>query len=183
VVVAIPDYNALISQVETLSPRPNSRVHGTRHWKHVALIGHRLVKVMPAADPLVVLLFALFHDAGRQNEWGDPQHGARGAALARHLHGSLFSLTLAQLALLTTACEGHTAGRLAEDPTIGTCRDADRLNLWRIGRSPDARYLSTAEARTPETIAWARNLLHLDPTSDAVVQQYSPLLKPSFHQR
>ena len=36
--------------------------------------------------------------------------------------------------------------------------DADRLNLWRVGITPHPRYLSTAPAQRPDSIAWAREL-------------------------
>ena len=44
------------------------------------------------ADTTVILLFAVFQGACRENEWKDPQHEARGAALAAKLRGkeSLF---------------------------------------------------------------------------------------------
>jgi hypothetical protein len=47
---------------------------------------------------------------------------------------------------------------VSDDPTIGACWDADRLNLWRLGRRPDDRLLSTDTARDPATIRWAREL-------------------------
>jgi uncharacterized protein len=46
-------------------------------------------------------------------------------------------------------------GQVADDPTIGACWDADRLNLWRVGKTPDPRLLSTAAARDPDLIAEA----------------------------
>jgi uncharacterized protein len=35
---------------------------------------------------------------------------------------------------------------VSEHPTIGTCWDADRLDLGRVGARPDPKYMST-EAR------------------------------------
>jgi len=41
---------------------------------------------------------------------------------------------------------------------VGICWDADRLNLWRVGIEPDPAYLTTETARTPEAIAYGREL-------------------------
>ena len=42
------------------------------------------------------------------------------------------------------------------DPTIGTCWDADRLDLWRVGITPHVRFLCTAAAHDRVTQDWAR---------------------------
>jgi uncharacterized protein len=94
----------------------------------------------------------------RLNDGRDPLHGPRGAALARELRGEVFDLEDREMGLLTFACEEHTNGNLGEDPTVGVCWDADRLNLWRVGITPDPRFLSTEAARSEKRIAWARGL-------------------------
>lgn len=89
----------------------------------------------------------------RQNEYDDPEHGHRGAELSRRLHHEgLLPLADADRALLYEACNDHDRGLVTEDPTIGACWDADRLNLWRVGRKPDPRLLSTAAARPPRPL-------------------------------
>ena len=123
-----------------------SRDHGEQHWKAVAWAGLELAQRTPRADPLVVLLFAWFHDALRENEYHDPEHGLRGAELSRSLHGSTNLLGAADQALLYEACRDHTEVEHSPDPTIGACWDADRVNLWRVGIEPDPRYLSTPRA-------------------------------------
>jgi hypothetical protein len=45
---------------------------------------------------------------------------------------------------LETACVWHTEEKHHTDPTIGTCWDADRLDLGRVGMIPNARFMSTA---------------------------------------
>jgi uncharacterized protein len=60
--------------------------------------------------------------------------------------------------LLVTACSRHTCGSVSADPTIGTCWDADRLDLARFGIVPDPELLSTAAARSPAFIVWAKGL-------------------------
>jgi uncharacterized protein len=97
---------------------------------------------IPGCDPELVLLFALFHDSRRFNEFTDPEHGLRGGELAR----SMLNLEPERIELLADACTRHDKGFVSDDPTVGTCWDADRLNLWRVGIRPKASLLSTAPA-------------------------------------
>lgn len=128
--------------------------HGVAHWARVLENGRRIAGPS-GADPVVVELFALFHDARRLNEGTDPEHGPRGAALARTLAPLLPALTAEQLERLCTACERHTHSRTHPDPTVRACFDADRLDLARVGITPDPRLLCTDAARDPEVLAWA----------------------------
>ena len=64
------------------------------------------------------------------------------------LRGRLFRLDDdAAMRLLVVACEGHEKGRVSDDPTVGACWDADRLDLTRIGARPVERYMSTAKGK------------------------------------
>ena len=56
-------------------------------------------------------------------------------------------LDVGQVALLAEACRCHTEGKCSADPTIGTCWDADRLDLGRVGKRPDPKFLTTRSAR------------------------------------
>ena len=123
-----------------------SSLHGLAHWERVRENGFTLAGATDGADTEVVCLFALFHDSMRLNDGHDPDHGRRGSALAREL-ADLLSLEPAQLDRLAAACDGHTDGFISDDPTVGACWDADRLDLPRVGIKPDARLLSTAAAR------------------------------------
>lgn len=122
--------------------------HGIDHWERV-LVNGRVLGQATGADPVVVEYFAALHDSRRFDDGHDPEHGARAAALVRELEPSLVPLSDEQLALLTEACRTHTHGTATEDPTIGTCWDADRLDLLRVGIRPDPRYLATEAARDP----------------------------------
>jgi uncharacterized protein len=139
-------------------------IHGLPHWARVLENGRRLSEA-EGADPLIVDLFALFHDARRWNEHHDPGHGARGADLARQLRDRLPPLQDAQFRLLCEACDGHTDGRTHPDPTVGACWDADRLDLWRVGMTPRGDLLSTPLARSSEIQVWAleRSQMHCVP--------------------
>src|SRR3954447_7562567 len=88
----IPDLDRLLTAVEERSPLHASYIHGDQHWRAVAETGLRLLPETPKADALVVFLFSLFHDAARENEMADPEHGRRAAALARELNGRYFLL-------------------------------------------------------------------------------------------
>ena len=154
----IPDAERLVDTVLTRSTGKDSFLHGEDHWRRVAAAGLALLPETPDADPAVVFLFALFHDSMRFNDGHDPQHGPRGAALARELRGEAFDLEDAEMGLLGYACEEHTNGGVGRDPTVGVCWDADRLNLWRVGIRPDPRLLSTGAARNGGRVAWARDL-------------------------
>lgn len=156
--VWIPDPASVVDAVLERSTGKKSSIHGESHWQRVAAAGLSLLPEMPGADPALVFLFALFHDSMRFNDSFDPMHGPRAAVLARELRGGTFELGDAEMDLLAFACEEHTNGGLTEDPTIGVCWDADRLNLWRVGFEPDPRFLSTQAARDEKRIAWAHGL-------------------------
>ncbi len=130
-------------------------VHGAGHWARVRENGLRLADRTGArAD--VVELFAFLHDSRRRNEWIDDGHGARGASLALELRGDAFDLDEAGMALLLEACSAHTDGVVTPDPTLGTCWDADRLDLPRCGIAPRPERLCTDAARDPAVLEWAR---------------------------
>lgn len=136
---------SLVKQVVAASSRPQSRAHGEQHWKAVAWAGLELARAGHVCDHELVLLFALFHDSRRFNEFRDPEHGLRGADLAQQL-ADAFRMEDGRLATLVDACTRHDQGDTTTDPTIGACWDADRLNLWRVGIRPDPRLLSTSSA-------------------------------------
>lgn len=121
-------------------------VHGPSHWRRVESNG-LLLAPRNGAVVEVVRLFAVFHDSRREHDgWGN-KHGARGAAYAASLRGILFELSDEHFQLLDYACKCHTDGRLSEEPTVGTCWDADRLDLWRVGMQPKPKYMSTEYGR------------------------------------
>ncbi len=74
-------FEAAHAEVVAGSRLRDSYAHGERHWRAVAFAGLELIPATVGADPNTVLLFALFHDARRENEWEDPEHGLRSAEL------------------------------------------------------------------------------------------------------
>jgi uncharacterized protein len=99
------------------------------------------------ADPLVVVLFSLFHDCMRRTDKRDPKHGPRAADFVRGERTLLRFLTPTQFEQLVYACANHTHEIHNSDTTIGTCYDADRLDLPRVGIVPNPRMLNTAYAK------------------------------------
>jgi uncharacterized protein len=122
-------------------------LHGPDHWARVERHGIRLTQATEGADLLVVRLFAVFHDAERINESVDPEHGRRAAELVDRRHGEWFRVSDAQLSVLRTACKYHADGDVTDNPTIGCCWDADRLDLPRVGIEPHRDFMSTETGR------------------------------------
>lgn len=125
---------------------PARSPHAPDHWWRVERYGMAL-SGKSGADPLVVRLFALLHDCRRLSDGVEPEHGPRAAEFARELCGTLIDLQAGQLELLARACQLHTAGEVSRNPTIGSCWDADRLDLDRIAMTVDPEYISTEYGR------------------------------------
>lgn len=78
----------------------------------------------------------------------DPEHGRRAAREApTMLQRAKIKLTMTQLGKLQAAIAGHADGRVSDDPTIGTCWDADRLDLRRVAIVPKTGLMSTNPAK------------------------------------
>lgn len=140
------DFDRLWRHITAQTHTREYSIHGPDHWKRVERNG-LLLATRTGADTTVVRLFAVFHDSRRENDGYDESHGARGAAFATTLRGNLFTLPDDAFTLLHYACTWHTEGQHHPDPTIGTCWDADRLDLGRVGIIPDPEFMSTPFAR------------------------------------
>jgi uncharacterized protein len=121
-------------------------IHGPDHWQRVEDVGLELARDT-GADETVVSLFAILHDSCRQNDGRDPLHGPRAADMLGSIAADLLDLDRERLVLLEHAIRYHTAGQTSADPTIGTCWDADRLDLGRVGMRPRERFMSTWAGR------------------------------------
>ena len=64
--------------------------------------------------------------------------------MARSLRGTHFDLPDSTFETIIDACKYHTDGHKASDITIATCWDADRLDLTRLGITPDPERMCTA---------------------------------------
>lgn len=149
----LPDQAALVRAILPGYQLERFGIHGLSHWARVLETGLRIAE-RNGADARVVTLFALLHDARRENNGRDPRHGERGALYAREqLRGSLIFLEDAAFDLFDEACARHTDGLTTSEPTIQACWDADRLDLPRVGIAVNPRLLSSAAA--VELIPWA----------------------------
>jgi len=148
------DYHGLLSAILADYRLPPRGLHGVSHWARVLENGRRLA-TLTGARVEIVELFALLHDARRINESVDHGHGLRAADWSRTLRGSLLLLGDDDFELLFYACAHHTDGRRHDDITIGTCWDADRLDLSRAGIRPNPKYLCTEPACDPQVLHWA----------------------------
>jgi uncharacterized protein len=137
------NYDAIWKWVTARFSLPPTSDHGPSHWRRVEKNGLKLAHKTGARVD-VVKLFAVFHDSKRLNEFNDPQHGPRGADFARQIRGELFEIDDAGFELLHAACSVHTELFNSPDVTIGTCLDADRLDLGRVGIMPHPKFMSTA---------------------------------------
>lgn len=144
------DCPSLLARIAAQFPLGKHSIHGPSHWERVEDWGMRLGAATPGTDIVVVRLFAVFHDSRRLNEHTDPQHGQRGGDLAFQRHGNWFTVDPAHLVLLIAACARHELGEISNDPTIGCCWDADRLDLPRVGMLPNPKLMSTIAGK-----AWA----------------------------
>jgi uncharacterized protein len=133
---------------------PPDGIHGLPHWARVLENGRRLSEIT-GARIRVVELFAVFHDSQRINEGIDEDHGRRGAMLATELRGKAYEMENGDFFLLIQACELHTDGLLQGDVTLQTCWDADRLDLGRVGITPQAEKLCTDRAKEAGFSKWA----------------------------
>ncbi len=151
------NYSRLLSRISNNAKVRFDGIHGIDHWRRVSQIGGALAK-LTGADLAVVTAFSWVHDARRFSDGLDLEHGVRGAAFARKVNNDCLFLDHMQLELLCAACNAHTKGETSNDPTIGTCWDADRLDLARLGLKPDPDLLSTRQAKDKEFIKWACSL-------------------------
>lgn len=140
-------YAHIYASVLRVNPR-TSEIHGLNHWRAVEANGV-LLSAQNGANERVIRLFAIFHDACRRNDNFDPEHGTRAAKMVLRMRHQL-PLSDEEVVLLLSACAWHSDGLVNKrDITIGTCWDADRLDLMRpgVGVSIDEKMLSTEAAR------------------------------------
>lgn len=149
------DLDDLVLTVEGHATHLGSTIHGPSHWRAVGAVAAELAGAAlrdaagdPPPDPELLLLFAVLHDAMREDDGRDLDHGPRAALLLQRLRADgTLTLDDERAAVLTEALHDHTNGTVSADATIGTCWDADRLLIGRVGIVPDPRFCSTVEGR------------------------------------
>lgn len=132
-------------------------LHGMLHWMRVRDIGLRISKANGASKS-IIRYFAILHDSCREDEGHDKDHGRRSATYARR-NRKMIDLSDSEFETLIAAIEGHTDGKVSNDINIGTCWDADRLDLGRVGIRVQPQYISTDVVKNDkELYEWAINL-------------------------
>lgn len=135
-------------------------VHGVSHWDRVARNAD--VLITSDVDELVVKAFAYIHDVERVNDSDDLQHGPRAAMLVDEIRSSELSfLNDQEIEQLKEACRLHTLRHRTEDATINACFDADRLDLERVGITPNPDKMATIQGRI-----LAERIMEVNPKED-----------------
>lgn len=135
----------------SLSPKG---IHGIAHWQRVQENGLKIAK-HNGANKDIVLLFSFLHDCCREDDRSDPEHGPRAAEFAASLRNDLIIADDETFEKLYVAIRDHTNVRHSSDPDIGTCWDADRLDIGRVGGKPNRNYMSTDVAKQNWIVQWA----------------------------
>lgn len=128
------------------SQKNNTLFHGPEHWARVERNGIYLAKE-EGIDNSLIRLFALFHDCQRVHDGWDESHGKRASEFIGQIKEILPPLSDSDLNLLKHACEHHTTSKHSDNIIVGTCWDADRLDLDRVGITPKAQYFNTTSAK------------------------------------
>ena len=140
--------NSLINEVKQFSRAGWGLgiCHGVSHWERVERNG--LLLVTDEVNRTVVRLFAYLHDKWRVDNWEDLEHGKRAAENLPVLRSTLLAwLTDEEFELLRMACKLHTVCHRTGNPTIDACFDADRLDLMRVGITPDPEKMATERGK------------------------------------
>lgn len=146
------------------TPEQLKTIHGLRHWKHVEQFGLSMAEKDSRINKTVVRLFACFHDCKRLSDGRDLQHGPRAAQFLDEIRENVLGwLSDDEFGQLREAVRQHTIQDVSTgDVTVDTCIDADRLDLGRIGMTPDpARMLSVLgkeKAENKQNTIWKRFL-------------------------
>jgi uncharacterized protein len=149
----LPLMNVILKQYQLDA---DNGAHGIKHWERVWHIGNRLAD-LNGADKKVISYFALLHDACREDEGEDKNHGPRAVEFIQQ-HKQYIDLDKPQFNKLIVAIGGHTGGSISKDITIGTAWDADRLDLGRVWIMTDKQYLSTQASKEEDFFYWATKL-------------------------
>jgi len=128
-------------------------IHGIGHWENVATNAIAIAQ-SNGADPVVVQLFAFIHDSCRISDDYDHDHGLRAAEWMSEWLQDYISLNKTQFNLLYEAIKNHNKGETTLDPAIGSCWDADRLELGRLDIYPDINKMSTKLCKDEVFIEW-----------------------------
>lgn len=117
---------------------------GLTHIGHVVHFGQLIAERACPQKMVDVLLGCYLHDIGRGRNPPKMTHGDAGAPIARRILQTHFPDS--DIEKIVSAVQFHDRGRTTSDVVIGSIWDADRLSLYRIGKTPDPARLSTPES-------------------------------------
>ena len=93
------------------------------------------------------------YDTLWRNERRDPpSHGRRAARYAKSLRCVWFDLSSKEMDLQKETLKYHSEGYTEADITVQVFRDADRLDLGRVGIKPAPHRLCTASAKSVDVL-------------------------------
>ncbi len=121
-------------------------IHSIRHWLRVMENGLTIAS-MNNANKKIVIAFSLFHDSKRESDFLDPFHGSRASEYITEFQ-EILDFTDEEFEKLKYAIKHHSDGEISDDKDIGTCWDADRLDLMRVDTFPLQDFLSTDIGRS-----------------------------------
>ncbi len=141
------DYLALlIGEVKRILKDEES--HGFGHAKRTMDLALRISRV-EGGDIDVIRASALLHDIGRENIFGDPGHGKRGAEISREILERLKAPWDIEKIVSIVARHDESADDGESEPIeLVIVRDADKLDLLRV--SPE--YLDLERLVTLESL-------------------------------
>ena len=124
--------------------------HGLSHWQRVERNGILLSmengRFRDDINIKVVRFFAYLHDKCRLNDWADLEHGVRSADMLVTIRATILKdFTDEEVSLLEKACRYHTTELRTGLPTIDVCFDADRLDLCRVGITPNPKLMASKQ--------------------------------------
>lgn len=120
----------LISLIKNNEPFVNlpPGVHGKKHAERVLDFALKLSEFFEV-DKKVIVIAALLHDVGRVNDYDDPEHGERGAVMAKEF------IRAHRIDVDTSLVSRCIAGHVKENNTEVECKiigDADKLDRFRF---------------------------------------------------
>lgn len=138
---------------------PIDSIHGFSHWVRVEKLG-LMIAEQNGAEKEVISLFAYLHDARRENEFTDPDHGKRAVVLLDELiKANIIEITMLQYNQLSKSLLWHNLDDANDsDITVLTCWDADRLDLWRVGDIPDPNRMFTDCGKSKKMMDYSEEL-------------------------
>jgi uncharacterized protein len=144
--MGIMQFSEFWNEVSKNKSSASSDIHGLTHWNRVFENGLIIAKKTGASIELVEL-FALFHDSCRLDDGNDPDHGRRAAEWVSSMRTDFSILPEDLFQDLLTALRDHAKVKCTKNIHIATCWDADRLDLGRVGITPNEEFMNTETGR------------------------------------